>query len=202
MPVDPDQVRERLEAERERTPKLRKREQKKQEELRDLREKLPPHDPRTEAARDRLLRIRKKLAWSIKRRTILRKKLREAKKQALDQPKFEPWMLNGCPQPDAATCLAIARGVVLHDLTCTSTYGDSHSANSRHYMKKAADLASWTTSRMTSFQAAEFADGGQDLYELIGPTNSQIILGGSKTSLAEGGGLENQHDNHVHISPS
>jgi hypothetical protein len=37
-----------------------------------------------------------------------------------------------------------------------------------------------------------------DLVELIGPTNTLIVLRDVETDLAEGTPLENQHDNHVH----
>ena len=37
-----------------------------------------------------------------------------------------------------------------------------------------------------------------DLVELIGPTNTLIVLADAETDLAEGTALENQHDNHVH----
>lgn len=37
-----------------------------------------------------------------------------------------------------------------------------------------------------------------DLVELIGPTNTLVVLRDVETDLAEGTPLENQHDNHVH----
>lgn len=183
-----------------RVEELRKHEAKRAKETRDLRDAKPPDDPALKHSRDRLMEIRKKLAWSIKRRTILRKKIKKAKQAS---PRFEVWMANGCPTAGVhpKVLMLIAIGVVQFDLTCTATTNGTHSPGSRHYSGLASDLASWTMSRMTAFQSYLWNQSKQPLYELIGPTNNQIILGGGRTALSEGSALETQHDNHTHASP-
>ena len=92
-------------------------------------------------------------------------------------------------------------------LVPTSTTGGSHAPGSFHYQKRAADIGLRSdligtakgTERMRRFQASEFAKRAErHPIELIGPDNSLCVLGGVVSPLAEGSGLEDQHDNHVH----
>lgn len=100
---------------------------------------------------------------------------------------------------------AIARGYGA-GLVPTSTTGGRHSATSMHYGGDAVDLGTrsgdpaWWKAR---FQRSEFRAWRRGrrpgLRELIGPDNSNTVLGGRYSPLPEGNSLENQHDDHVHI---
>jgi hypothetical protein len=111
-----------------------------------------------------------------------------------------------------AICRAYAAGLVP-----TSTTGGHHAPGSFHKRKNALGqgqavdvglrpdlIGTAKGARMLAdFQRREhqrFHDHKlrQDLVELIGPTNSLIVLNDVETALAEGDPLENQHDNHVH----
>ena len=92
-------------------------------------------------------------------------------------------------------------------LVPTSTTGGSHAPGSFHFQKRAADIGLRSdligttkgTERMRKFQAREFAKRDeQHPVELIGPDNNLCVLNGVVSPLAEGSGLEDQHDNHVH----
>lgn len=82
-------------------------------------------------------------------------------------------------------------------LLVTSTTDGTHSPGSLHYTGRAADFGGYVQQDKINFQNSEWARGGQT--ELIGPTNGQTILGGSRTTLSEGTALEQAHDNHVHV---
>lgn len=112
----------------------------------------PRHDPHVEHERERVKhfgsiahrakqkieRLRKRARWAIAKRTVHRRKLRdarrEARRRALQHPKFETYMLNGCPSniTDAAKH-AVARGVVIFDCTVTATTNGTHTPTSFHY---------------------------------------------------------------------
>jgi lysozyme len=111
--------------------------------------------------------------------------------------------------PDVRAYITRAYGA---GLVPTSTTGGSHSAHSFHFQKiggkgRAADIGLRSDlvgtqkglERMQRFQVREFAKrGASNPVELIGPDNNMCVLNGVVSSLAEGSGLENQHDNHVH----
>lgn len=136
-----------------------------------------------------------------KRRTpgSRRQRIRSAKRRAqrrayLRAGVFHRSMLNGYSGNINRACKrAIVRGHRV-GLVTTSTYRTWNSW-SLHGKGRAVDQAgSWNA--MVRFQGSEWRRGGHT--ELIGPTNDQTILNGSRTGLSEGSGLETQHDNHVH----
>lgn len=125
---------------------------------------------------------------------------------------FHPSMLNGHPgNITDKTKKAIVRGVHA-GLVVTSTTDGTHSPGTKHKpynnasgLGQAADMAAWSRTKMVNHQKAELARhrrGDIRLYELIGPDNGAIILGGAETDLGEGGALEQAHDNHDHVSPA
>jgi hypothetical protein len=112
---------------------------------------MPKATPKQRVTRQRALVVkyagkvrsfRKRLRWAIAKRTVHRGKLKKAR-AALEaarrrhrqaHPKFESYMLNGCPggiTPEAED--AIARGVVQHDCVVTATTNGTHVATSFHY---------------------------------------------------------------------
>jgi hypothetical protein len=112
----------------------------------------------------------------------------------------------------AAICRAYAAGLVP-----TSTTGGKHAPGSFHKRKNAqgegeavdfgvrSDLVGTAKAAqmLADFQLKEHQRFHNhklqhDLVELIGPTNTLIVLADAETDLAEGTALENQHDNHVH----
>lgn len=109
------------------------------------------------------------------------------------------------PACKRAICRAYAAGLVP-----TSTTGGVHAATSYHALHQAVDFGLRREEigtekgqrKLTTFQRKEFWRFRHGkltrMVELIGPTNNQIVLKRSATTLAEGGTLENAHDNHVH----
>jgi len=112
----------------------------------------------------------------------------------------------------AAICRAYAAGLVP-----TSTTGGIHAPGSFHKRKNAQgegeavdfglrrDLIGTAKGArlLANFQLKEHERFHNhklhhDLVELIGPTNTLVVLRDVETDLAEGTTLENQHDNHVH----
>lgn len=110
---------------------------------------------------------------------------------------------------NSATKRFITRGYAA-GLVPTSTTGGRHAPGSYHSKHAAADLGlierhigkKYGRDKMVKFQRAEeraFRAGRRrGMVELIGPDNRAIVLRGRRADLAEGAGLENQHDNHVH----
>lgn len=115
--------------------------------------------------------------------------------------------LNG--RPDVSSKLyplimeAVARG-----LEVTSTTGGVHAPTSFHYQGRAVDigvrpglvgsrLAHW---RLVRFQRHVHNAHGRRLSELFGPSNRANRKWGKALTLPEGSGLEQLHDNHVHIA--
>lgn len=97
---------------------------------------------------------------------------------------------------------AVASGLVV-----TSTTGGRHAPGSLHYTGRAVDigvrsglvgskLAHW---RLVRFQRHMHTRHGRHLAELFGPSNRANRKWGKAIVLAEGTGLEQLHDNHVHI---
>lgn len=161
-----------------------------------------------EVKRDRLVarahRYAEARKWWIKRRTKLRKKLKKAreKSQQGGQPQYQSWMANGHPDNvNQEVKNFIARGVVNYGLYCTSLYRNyvppGGSTTSYHLQGRAGDIAG---SRMTEFQISEYNRnlGNSGCLELFGPDNSRNLKYGNSLYLAEGSGLENLHDTHVH----
>jgi hypothetical protein len=113
-----------------------------------------------------------------------------------------PYIANrGCQK---AICRAYAAGLV-----ATATTNGTHAATSYHKLGKAVDFGLRRTligtrkgaDRLVTFQRKEMWRRDHHKIrpvELIGPTNSQVVLRGHKTALAEGTPLEQMHDNHVH----
>lgn len=101
-------------------------------------------------------------------------------------------------------------------LVPTATTGGKHAPGSFHYQRNAKgegrglDLGLRAHEvgtpagqrKLAAFQRKEYWRKTHaklpNMAELIGPTNNLVILAGKPTKLAEGSGLENQHDNHVH----
>lgn len=94
-------------------------------------------------------------------------------------------------------------------LYVTSTTGGVHATYSYHRpvfgprrnKGRAVDVAG-PRSKMVAFQVSELKRFRRFRrhVEIIGPDNRAIVLRGQETDLSEGSGLEQQHDNHVHIA--
>lgn len=164
---------------------------------------------RREESRQRVVRaLRKRRFWKKRLRFTIVKlaKARELrKKRQRRNPRFEPWMANGCDWQNTndATRAFVARMVVRHGLTTTSmnrTYvPPGGSTTSYHLSGKAADVAaSWDA--MIEAQKDEYRrqKGDGDCLELFGPDNGANLKYGTPLALAEGSGLETLHDTHVH----
>lgn len=122
--------------------------------------------------------------------------------------KFEPWMLNGNPGNISRACQRFIVRAVNAGLHVTSTTGGRHAPNSYHKARwlgrrwgkgRAVDVAGpW--SLMVRFQRQEH-DRGRRYRELYGPDNTANRRNSRAYRLAEGSGLETQHDTHVHAAP-
>jgi hypothetical protein len=147
-----------------------------------------------------------KINWFVKRKTILRKKLKEAKAQA--HPKFESWMTNGHSQNVTdAVKREIALGVVRYDLYVTSTSdgypGDGrHAYTSLHYWQNnpdrkghAVDMAG---SRMTEFQNTRVRSPSH-FQEFFGPNSANCVKNGVRIGIT--GDLAALHKTHDHDAP-
>ncbi len=79
----------------------------------------------------------KRAAWWVRRRSVVRKRLKAAKKkwaETHDSPVFETWMLNGCPgNIDEKVEQVIAFQVVVCDQYVTSTSTGGHTSTSLHF---------------------------------------------------------------------
>lgn len=143
-----------------------------------------------------------KAKWWMKRKTVLRRKLKAAKRKAI--PSYEPWMANGYnDQVTPAVKAFVARGVVKYDLYVTSMRrthvppGGSSTSYHMAYPGKAADLAG---AKMAQFQLSEWErnKGKSTCLELFGPDNNACLKHGVSMSMPEGSALETLHDSHVH----
>lgn len=111
----------------------------------------------------------------------------------------KPWYRGKSSNVSRATKRCIARAVYA-GLYVTSTTGGQHASGSWHYARKAVDVAG-TWDRMVEFQRAELRRGAGKYNELFGPDNAACVKNGSRVTLGEGTGLEDQHDTHVHAAP-
>jgi hypothetical protein len=148
-----------------------------------------------------------KRQWWIKRHTVYRRKYKKAKRKYKKSKNkntghWQSWMANG--RNDYVVPAVkdfLARGVLGYGLYVTSmrrTYvPPGGSSTSYHLQGKAGDIAG---SRMADFQRSEYSRnlGNGNCLELFGPDNAKNLKYGRSLYLAEGTGLENLHDTHVH----
>ena len=108
-----------------------------------------------------------------------------------------------------AICRAYAAGLVPTSTLRTGSGGSYHNQRDANGDGRGVDFGlrrqlvgtQRGLARMIKFQRQEHwrrRAGKIDPIELIGPDNRLIVLRGRETDLAEGTGLEQQHDNHVH----
>lgn len=121
--------------------------------------------------------------------------------------KWDRRFLNGCPDVESKLypyiMEAVARGLVV-----TSTTGGVHAPGSFHYTGRAVDIGvrsglvgtQFAVLRLTRFQRFLHTRYGSHLSELFGPSNRANRKWGKSIVLAEGSGLEQLHDNHVHVA--
>ncbi len=140
-------------------PKLRDQAAREAKELRAIVHKLRhKRDKRGEWRERRRVQL-KRYRWWVARRTVLRRKLRKAKKrweETHDAPVFETWMLNGCPgniTPGLKPIIAYL--VVAGGQYITATTNGTHTSTSLHYpwnnsdgLGHAADSGQTTVSSM------------------------------------------------------
>lgn len=113
-------------------------------------------------------------------------------------------MLNGCAEPRQFLRAVIMRAVA-GGLVVTSTTGGQHARTSYHFSRRAVDFGNrrpgspLARRRLIRFQQAE-ASRPARLSELFGPDNAACVKNGRRIVLAEGSGLEDLHDNHVHVA--
>lgn len=129
--------------------------------------------------------------------------LRRKAKRGLWDRRF----LNGHPDVEPKLhkfiMLAVARGLVV-----TSTTGGVHAPGSFHYTGRAVDLGvrsglvgtQFAVARLVRFQRFLHTHYGSHLTELFGPSNRANRKWGRAIVLAEGSGLEQLHDNHIHVA--
>jgi hypothetical protein len=123
----------------------------------------------------------KRYRWWVARRTVLRRKLRKAKKrweETHDAPAFETWMLNGCPDnitPKLKPIIAYL--VVVGGQYITATTNGTHTSTSLHYpwnnsdgLGHAADSGQSTRSSMEEATEKLREHFGEDAFaELFSP---------------------------------
>lgn len=172
------------------------------EELDEISAKIEVARGRLNRALSKLKEVNAKARWWAKKKTIYRKRLREAKKKA--NPEYESWMANGYDDNVTPACRKfVAIGVVKFDLTTTSMRRNyvppGGSPTSYHLTNpgKAVDLAG---TRMGDFQNHMYSKflGNSNCLELFGPNNTHCLKYGGSMSLIEGDALETLHDTHVH----
>jgi hypothetical protein len=185
---------ERESPDRDRINRLRERVEELSERAEASGRKARHHDTRVE-------NLTSRIRWALRRRTNLRKRIE--RKRAERDPRPEPWMANGHEfynlTPKAKDLLAIA--VTKYGLACTSITrswgtGSYHEDVPTHVFDCAGG-------RMIQFQN-DLRYGKiegfplSSLLELFGPDNSACADNGAPYYMAEGSGLEQLHDNHVH----
>ena len=155
-------------------------------------------------ARQRSQELRSKIAWNLKRITILRRKLKKAQAEAQNNPPTpQPWHGNGHEWHNltwnAKVLLAIS--VVDYGNYCTSiTRNWGTGSHHESIPTRGFDCAG---AGMTRFQQdlrygriEGFSLG--DLLELYGPDNAACADNGWPTTMPEGSSNETLHDNHTH----
>lgn len=90
----------------------------------------------------------------------------------------------------------------------STTDGSSHTPSSHHYPRNnpdglghAVDLAG-TRANMERYQRhiTRSARHCRRFKEVFGPINNRCVKNGTMITLSDGSGLENSHDNHIHIA--
>jgi hypothetical protein len=132
--------------------------------------------------------------------------------------RFRKHMLNGHPgNVSRAVKRAIVRGVNA-GLVVTSTTDGVHSPTSLHSPSgplrrgRAVDLGLRPSEvgtiegrrKLRAHQRSEFRrfrSNPTRFRELIGPVNDRVVLRARHAPLPEGSGLEDQHDDHLHVAP-
>lgn len=160
--------------------------------------------------RAKIEKAQKRLRWAVAKRAVHRKKLKQARialRHSQQEPRFQVYMLNGCPgNITQAAKAAIARGVIKFDCTVTATTNGTHTSTSFHYpynnashgysdaLGHAVDFGGpWGTYNV--FYASEKNRGCQHYDELFGPGS------GYCKSHAAAGGAAPDNPNHVHNAP-
>lgn len=169
--------------------------------IREYHDKAKARRHQADHANERARVLAEKIKFGVKRVTVLRKKIKEAKKQK--HPKFEPWMANGHEYWNltevAKSALAVA--VVHYGLTCTSITRNWGTGSFHEQVPtRGFDCAG---ARMVEFQIALY-NGNildiqmGDILELFGPSNVHCIDNGRPAPQAEGSPNETLHDTHDH----
>jgi hypothetical protein len=188
--------------------KLRDQAEREAKELRSIVHKLRyKRDKRGEWRERRRVQL-KRYRWWVARRTVLRRKLRKAKKrweETHDAPAFETWMLNGCPSnitPKLKPIIAFM--VVVGGQYITATTNGTHTSTSLHYpwnnpdgLGHAVDSGQTTRSSMEEATEKEREHFGEDAFaELFSPCGWWIKYG------VEYSGHFPGHSDHTHSGVS
>jgi hypothetical protein len=169
--------------------KLRDQAEREAKELRSIIHKLHyKRDKRGEWRERRRVQL-KRYRWWVARRTVLRRKLRKAKKhweETHGAPAFEAWMLNGCPgniTPNLKPIIAFM--VVVGGQYITATTNGTHTSTSMHYpwnnsdgLGHAADSGQSIVSSMEEATEKEREHFGESAFaELFSPCDWWIKYG-------------------------
>jgi hypothetical protein len=125
--------------------------------------------------------------------------------------RFKPWMLSGNAGNISWRMKRVVVRGVNAGLKVTSTTGGTHAPGSYHYQGRAVDFGhvrpgtAEARRELVKFQKSELSRFRRRLSpvrhkEILGPDNQAIVLRGYETDLSEGTGLEQAHDNHVHVA--
>jgi hypothetical protein len=180
------------EAEKAGSPELaqwRRKAEREAKELRSIVHKLHHKRDRRGEWRERRRVQLKRYRWWVARRTVLRRKLRKAKKrweETHGAPAFETWMLNGCPAnitPGLKPIIAFL--VVVGGQYITATTNGTHTSTSMHYpwnnsdnLGHAADSGQSTVSSMEDATEKEREHFGESAFaELFSPCDWWIKYG-------------------------
>lgn len=154
--------------------------------------------------REKARKARKRAAWWLRRQTMVKKQLAEAKKkweETHDSPAFETWQLNGCPgNVDEKLEPVIAYQVVVCNQYVTATTNGTHTPSSLHYPWNASDneghaVDTGATSVSSMQNAAEKTKaqfGAAYFKELFSPCNWWLKYGTQYAGYFPG------HGNHGH----
>lgn len=132
---------------------------------------------------------------------MTRRQLRRAARRG----EWHDAMLNGHP-PVARNLRPYIMEAVARGLVVTSTKDGVHAPTSFHPSGRAVDFGrrggfrSWFLPRLVAFQRHLHSKHGRELSELFGPSNRANRKWGVAITLPEGSGLEQLHDNHVHVA--
>lgn len=138
---------------KERIDWLRKLEGDQTQNVNSLKGKIEFKVGKRSSWRKRARKERKRVAWWLKRRTILRKQFKEAKEKWEKEHRldFQEWMLNGCPNINNANLKEVMAFVVVAcDQYVTATTNGTHAPGSFHYIEEAFDWGSGSVSSMQS----------------------------------------------------